>query len=68
LSRTILRSTSFRHALGELVGATQRRAAAEHEAEIAGIHGSKSGQRLDDIPILLDKRRAREPKMLLDFE
>lgn len=47
---------------------SQRRTAAEHEAEIAGVDRHDRGQCLDDIPILLDKRRRGQPKVFLDFE
>jgi hypothetical protein len=49
----------FGHTFDETVRAAQRRAAAEHEAELTCVNGGNRGERLDDVPILLDQRRPR---------
>jgi hypothetical protein len=58
----------LRHALGELVSAAQRRAAAEHKTEVASVNGGNRRERLDDVPILFDQPRTREAEVLLNLK
>ncbi len=59
----------FGHAPDEAMRAAERRTATEHEPERRGVGGGgDSGERLDDVPVLLDQRRARQAEVVLDFE
>jgi hypothetical protein len=43
-------------------------AAAEHQPERRGLGRNDRRQGLDDMPVLLDERRARQAEMRLDFQ
>jgi hypothetical protein len=50
------------------VCAAQGRAALEDELEWSLVGGGDRRKRLDDESILLDKRRVRQPELLLHFD
>ena len=58
----------FRHALDQAMRTAQGCAAAEHQQERRGVGRSDRRQGLDDMPVLLDERRARQAEMRLDFQ
>jgi hypothetical protein len=60
----------LRHAADQTVRTTQGRSPAKHESHVQRIQldGGDRRERPDDVEILLDQRRARQPEKRLDFE